>query len=151
MSSESDSLPNTLYYSKRCRYCEKLLNTMNDSTKRTLNFMEVEGGVPKYIRSVPSIVLSNSTLLEGAHAFKWVKSQQEREIEGLESSMGCFINDESMMNPSSSANFTYISQEGFIEPENIHKHSSSSTNNSENTLPMDPRLERMLEERAKLG
>ena len=146
MSSETDSLPNTLYFSKRCQYCSKLLNTINDSTKRTLNFIEVESGVPKYIRSVPSIVLSNNTLLEGVHAFKWIKSQQEREIEGIEPSAGCFINEGSF---DPSANYTYISEQGFIEPEDIKSqyHPSSSTSDS---TPMDPRLERMLEERAKL-
>ncbi len=147
MSDDGPSLPYTLYFSPRCQHCNKLMNMLNESVKSTMTIVDVsKGGVPTYVKSVPALVTSSKQIYTGAKVFQWVNDQQTREIEGLSSEHGCLI--ESDGGPVANPNFCFISENGFIQPEDF---SSRSIRHAQQERPKgDPRLEKMMEERARM-
>ena len=141
------TLPYTLYFGPRCTHCNKLMSMLNDSVKSTMTMVDVsKGGVPDYVKSVPTLVTSSKQIYTGAKVFQWVNDHQTREIEGLSSDYGCLIDSDT--GPVSNPNFCFISENGFIQPED---YSSRSIKHAQQERPKgDPRLERMMQERASL-
>lgn len=67
---------NTLYYSEKCKHCERLLSSCNMNGYKLVNIDNT--GAPPMIKVVPTIVdnTNNAKVYEGTAAFQFANQNQ---------------------------------------------------------------------------
>jgi hypothetical protein len=120
---------------------------LDEPLKKTMDIIDVsKGGIPDYVKSVPTLVTSSKTIYSGERVFEWISQQQSREIEGLSSDYGCLLEADS--GPIAGSSFCFITENGFVPPEECNR----TRQNKKLEKPKgDSRLERLIEERSMIG
>ena len=149
--------PNTLYFSDRCKWCQKFRNTLvENAMEDSFQFVDVlsrSSPVPPSVTTVPTIIIDNVKLYQGQQAFAWLDQEIKKAVTNYEFMSSTQDLEFSMVGASETEAFgnrqdifTFIQD---AENPVMHGQAGSSVDsNKSGGKNMDGTIERLMQQRA---